>query len=289
MIQFLKLIKRFINQILDIFGFELIKKRALGQNRPSDLDEKELFKPTQMQSPVGLEDYPSNSLIQYFKDQKNNELHKWFHYFEFYDRYFAQFKSKKNIKILEIGVFNGGSLKMWRSYFDPSAQIVGIDINPACEKFNNPSQNIFVRIGPQQDYLFLEKVNNELGPFDIIIDDGSHISEHMISSFYFLYPKALKEGGVYFVEDTHTNYWEIGSGDPEEKTFMGFTKKLINHLNEPHQKIFNIESFNFSNPKKISSMELSSFYATTQSMSFTDSIVVFEKRKPGFLPTQQIR
>ena len=70
-----------------------------------------------------------NELINYFNSNQSNLIHKWAHYFEIYDSYFSKFKNKA-IYFVEIGVFDGGSLQMWKKYFGPQANIIGVDINP---------------------------------------------------------------------------------------------------------------------------------------------------------------
>ena len=73
--------------------------------------------------------------------------------------------------------------------------------------------------------------------FHIIIDDGSHINEHVIETFNLLFPK-LKDGGVYVIEDTQTSYWEEYGGDGTDlnnpKTMMNYFKGLTDCLN--HQE-----------------------------------------------------
>jgi len=84
------------------------------------------------------------------------------------------------------------------------------------------------------DYDFLQRVCNEAGLFDLIIDDGSHINEHVIKSFEFLFPK-LKIGGIYVIEDTQTSYWEDYGGTSndfnKEGTIYHYFKTLIDCLN----------------------------------------------------------
>ena len=119
------------------------------------------------------------------------------HFIEAYQKHFAGLNPKR---VLEIGVQNGGSLKIWRDMF-PRAEIVGIDIDEECTRQRDT--NIEVRIGDQTDEKFLES----LGEFDIIIDDGGHKMSQQQISFNLLMPK-LREGGIYIIEDTHTSYWE---------------------------------------------------------------------------------
>jgi SAM-dependent methyltransferase len=112
--------------------------------------------------------------------------------------------SKKHVKMLEIGVadprFPGASLKMWKEYF-PDIDLIGYDINPDAKQFEQ--EGVSVYIGDQNNPDHLEDcVSLYGGDFDIIIDDGSHYGEHIVTSFKTLYPY-LKEGGIYIIEDLH--------------------------------------------------------------------------------------
>jgi hypothetical protein len=107
----------------------------------------------------------------------------------------------KNIRLLEIGVYKGGSLLGWREYFKNASVIIGIDINPQCKVYENINDNIFVEIGNATDQQFIRQINDKFGPFDIIIDDGSHVNIDVIQSFELLFP-LLNNQGLYIVEDT---------------------------------------------------------------------------------------
>ncbi|MGD0025113.1 MAG: hypothetical protein ABSC37_10905 [Xanthobacteraceae bacterium] len=113
------------------------------------------------------------------------------------------------IRLLEIGVggydfktVGGASLAMWADYF-LSGQITGIDI---AEKrlALNPRVKLFR--GSQEDPVFLKRVCDERGPFDIMIDDGDHVPKHVVSSFHALFP-SLVDGGLYLIEDVQTAFW----------------------------------------------------------------------------------
>lgn len=150
-------------------------------------------------------------------------MHKWVDYLDLYDRHFAQFRGQP-IVLIEIGVWQGGSLEMWRRYFGPDATICGIDINPECAGVVTPPNT--VRIGSQADPNFLRSVVAEIGRPHIVLDDGSHIASHQIISFEALYP-LLRDGGIYAIEDMHTAYWpeyQGGRGRP------GTAVDLVNHL-----------------------------------------------------------
>lgn len=88
--------------------------------------------------------------------------------------------------------------------------------------------------GSQIDKVFLDKVVSESGDLDVIIDDGSHINDHVIQTFQYLFPK-LKKGGVYVIEDTQISYWDEYGGSSsqlnKEGTIYNFFKSLIDALN----------------------------------------------------------
>ncbi len=109
-------------------------------------------------------------------------------------------------------MYQGGSLVMWRRFLHADSVIVGLDIDPSCARFDDPSMQTHVRIGCQSNADFLRHVVEEFGPFDFIIDDGSQISSHMIRSFGELFGAGLVAKGIYIAGDTHANfrndYWD---------------------------------------------------------------------------------
>lgn len=147
-------------------------------------------------------------LAKVFFGPKSRIVDKWLHYLDIYEQHFAKHRGK-DIKFLEIGVFKGGSLEMWRSYFGPQSKICGIDIDPACAAYETPGTT--VRIGSQADPAFLKSVVAEFGVPDIVLDDGSHVAKHQEVSFHTLFP-LLAEGGLYIIEDLHTSYWPKWDG-----------------------------------------------------------------------------
>jgi|GEM_PF-5354974 len=116
-------------------------------------------------------------------------------YLRHYERMMAGFRDRP-ITLLEIGIDQGASLRTWEIHF-PKASIIGVDIMPATQRFAR--KNVVVEIGSQFDAAFLASLAQKYAP-DIIIDDGSHISEHQIFSFEHLF-SCLKPGGLYVVED----------------------------------------------------------------------------------------
>jgi hypothetical protein len=129
------------------------------------------------------------------------------HYFEVYERYFAPFRHAP-IDILEIGVADGISLRIWREYFS-AANIIGIDTRGAPQGIAAliESQRVKHVVGDQSCPTDLEKCLSlsRSGKFDVVIDDASHIGALSKASFEFLFPR-LVSGGLYFIEDYGTGY-----------------------------------------------------------------------------------
>ncbi len=131
----------------------------------------------------------------------------------------------KHVKLLEIGVQSGGSMPDWKEYYGDNSLIVGIDIDPRCKRSENPANNIFVEIGSQLNETFLLEVCKKYGPFDVIIDDGGHTDNMIVTSMQVLYPEnhcLSIHGGIYAIEDLHTMVmkWYM-------KNHSGFTKKIL--------------------------------------------------------------
>ena len=194
-------------------------------------------------------------------------VHKWAHYLDVYERYLARYRNT-DFRMLEIGVCDGGSLAMWRRYFGAEATIVGIDIDPRCAELVT-APNI-VRIGSQADPAFLAQIMRDLGPFDVILDDGSHVAQHQSLSFNVLFP-SLRENGIYMIEDTHTSYWPDWSGGYRRSTsIMETVKRMIDDMHGWYH--------NQATPSPARDW--------IESIHFHDSIIVLEKKRksrPGFL------
>lgn len=166
-------------------------------------------------------------LAKIFFGPKTRLVDKWLHYLERYEQHFGKYRGT-SLKFLEIGVFKGGSLEMWRSYFGPTSRICGIDIDPECAAYETPGTT--VRIGSQADPEFLASVVAEFGTPDIILDDGSHVAEHQEASFRTLFP-LLKEGGLYVIEDLHTAYWPQWNGGYRRKgSAIEIVKDMIDDM-----------------------------------------------------------
>jgi cephalosporin hydroxylase len=144
-----------------------------------------------------------------------------------YEKYLP-FNQNDKIKILEIGVLNGESLCVWKKYY-PNAEIIGIDIDESCKRFE--SENIKIEIGSQYDEKFLKQIIKKYGEFDLILDDGSHMNNHVIFSFKELF-SSVKSGGVYVVEDCCTSYWSHYGGERYGvNTIIEYFKGVVDEVN----------------------------------------------------------
>lgn len=154
-------------------------------------------------------------------------VHKWLHFPQVYERYLARYRGTP-VRMLEIGVFQGGSLEMWRSYLGAEATIHGLDLDPACAERVTPPNR--VHIGSQDDPELLRRVVAEMGGLDVVLDDGSHIGRHQWVSFAVLFP-LLAEGGLYLIEDLHTSYWPGHEGGIGSKTSgIGLVEAVIQDM-----------------------------------------------------------
>ncbi len=115
---------------------------------------------------------------------------------------------EQEISILEIGVLYGASLKVWKDYF-PKAKIVGADINPVVKRF--AQDRITIEMLDQSNVEELTQLCIKHGPFDLVIEDGSHLWEHQITSLKTIFP-FVKDGGIYIAEDLQTNYGSENNG-----------------------------------------------------------------------------
>ena len=194
-----------------------------------------------------------------------------------YDKYFSKIKKKK-LKILEIGIGGhtmkdrgGSSLRALKRYFKNS-QIYGIDL---VDKSLHDRSFLKTLKGSQIDTKFLEEINTKYGPFDIIIDDGSHFVSHQKISFENLFPK-LNYDGIYIIEDVGSSYIK----------YLGGSVKIndkINLMNYFSEHIHNIFSY-FVDPKELDKKSI--FYDISSMQFFSNasncSIIITKHKKIFF-------
>ncbi len=151
-----------------------------------------------------------------------------------YHQRFESFRESP-LTLLEIGIggyedpsVGGNSLLMWRDYF-PRGSIIGLDIY---DKSGLNSDRILTIRGDQSDPVFLDRLGASHGPFDIVIDDGSHRPPHIRQSFRCLFPY-VSDGGWYVIEDMQTSYWEAFDGTSKQgdrPTTIDLLRELIDSM-----------------------------------------------------------
>lgn len=189
-----------------------------------------------------------------FQQAKNYSV-KYEKYFDVYDQIFHRFKNKK-ITFVEVGVFNGGSLEIWKKYFHEDSKIIGIDFNPECKKFEDKGVEIF--IGDQSNENFWDDFFKKVGKVDIILDDGGHTNLQQIITIMKSI-RNINDDGIIITEDTHSSYMSK-FGNPSKYSFINFAKKVIDDIN-----------YKFPNLGKFENSLNDYIY----SISFFESIVVF--------------
>jgi cephalosporin hydroxylase len=145
-------------------------------------------------------DASENPLRNYFNSHKTGRgIWKWEHYFDVYHRYFHKFIGRET-NVLEIGIYSGGSLRMWKDYFGPRSKMYGVDIEDSCKVYEEKGVKVF--IGDQADRSFWRRFKQQVPILDIVIDDGGHAPEQQIATLEEMLPH-LRAGGVYICEDVH--------------------------------------------------------------------------------------
>ena len=168
-----------------------------------------------------------NWLEEYFDaHQTGHGLWKWRHYFPIYDRHLSKFRGRE-VHIVEIGIFSGGSLEMWKEYFGEQAHIYGVDVEPSCLAYEGDGIRVF--IGDQADKIFWNHFVEEVPRIDVIIDDGGHQLHQQVPTFEALLPH-LQPGGVYLCEDLYR------ASNPFHAYFSGLARNLSVHEWSPSEE-----------------------------------------------------
>jgi len=168
------------------------------------------------------------TLLEIFQNTQFRSL-KQDNYFHIYEKTLGKFRNRP-IVFVEIGTLHGGSLFMWRDYFGPEAEIIGIDMNPEAKKWEKHGFRII--IGDQSKEEFWDRFFEAVGDIDVLIDDGGHTNDQQIVTL----SKAvdhIKDDGVIIVEDVHTSYMKE-FGNPSNFSFMSYAKRIIDHVNGRH-------------------------------------------------------
>jgi hypothetical protein len=188
-----------------------LRKLSLDETPPEDFE------------PAGTLRWDANltDMADFFGSDKGSLKHN---YTPVYEAYLAKLKSEP-INLLEIGVACGASLKMWSRYF-PYAKVTGVDIRPECAALCKGYPSIEIKIADATKTPIF-------GDWDVIVDDGSHISGHIVRAFDKQWPW-LKSGGLYFIEDLRCTYhpayavpFPVDPADKARGNFMYLLDRLM--------------------------------------------------------------
>lgn len=217
------------------------------------------------------------TLQELYFSHKGYSSDKWNIYLDVYDRVFESFKNYP-VRLLEIGVQNGGSLDIWGKFFDQAKIIVGCDINEKCNTLEYLHKPIKVIIGDINDLRTLKSIKSESTSYDIIIDDGSHTSSDIVTSFWRLFP-LLELGGIYVIEDLHCSYWkEFEGGLHTPLSSMNFFKLLPDILNFEHWGTKQVRTDHVSHFLDNHCHDPEALLSEIHSIEFINSMCIIKKR-----------
>lgn len=224
-------------------------------------------------------------------DYYHNHLHhgkktdKWELYIQAYDVMLAPYRDKK-INLVEIGIQNGGSLEVWEKYFPNFERIVGCDINTDCLKLTYANPDIHVVVGDaNEDAIISEIISKTNNRIDIVIDDGSHTSSDIITTFIKYFP-LLADDGIFIIEDLHCSYWkEFEGGLYDPMSSMAFLKKLSDVINYEHWGYPGKKSSDlFSEFGEFLNIDVTKVpYDTIHSITFYNSVCIIHKKNKNCL------
>lgn len=151
---------------------------------------------------------------------------KYDSYFHAYEELLSKYRGKE-ITFVEVGIFNGGSLFMWREYFGPQARIIGVDMNPASKMWESHGFEIY--IGDQACQIFWRDFFQKVGSVDVLIDDCGHTNLQQITTVHCAV-EHIRDGGLLIVEDVHTIYFKE-FGNTWSRALIGFAAKIVDGIN----------------------------------------------------------
>jgi glycosyltransferase involved in cell wall biosynthesis/peptidoglycan hydrolase CwlO-like protein len=221
------------------------------------------------------------TLRQLYEQHQGKVSDKWSIYLTEYDRILSPYRDKP-VRLLEIGIQNGGSLEIWGKYFALAHSIVGCDINPDCAKLVYTDPCITVVVGDANSDETEQTIAVISPNFDVIIDDGSHRSGDIIRSFVRYFPH-LAHGGFFVAEDLHCSYWAgFQGGLFHPASSVAFFKRLADvvsyeHWGLPHARKDILASFSRTYDIDISEEMLSHIH----SIEFINSLCVIRKSLPA--------
>lgn len=202
---------------------------------------------------------PPSALRDFFESRTTGPgIWKWNHYFDVYERHLSKFRNSP-VGILEIGIYSGGSLELWRSYFGEKSRVYGVDLLPECMAYERDGIRVF--IGDQADRKFWGRVKGDVAQLDVVIDDGGHLPRQQMVTLEELLPH-LRPGGIYICEDIHHDV----------NAFTSYVHQLTNDLNA-----FEKATQDTEDPARRLACKSTNLQSAVASIHFYPFLVVIEK------------
>ena len=217
----------------------------------------------------------TNSLESCFFNIETHSL-KIDTYFENYESAFEGLQ-KRNLVVVEAGVLDGGSLKMWQSFFGSTSRIIGIEKNPKAVELRSLGLEIF--IADQESKADLRKVFEEIGPIDVFIDDGGHTAKGQIISSL-VAAKHVRDGGFIIIEDTHSSF-ASDFGMPHKYSFANWVHQVADLMDQAY--LVN-KGLNDQKSFKKYPAELVEFVSHVHEVRKFRSMTIFEIRHNSLAP-----
>ncbi len=229
---------KMIARLLKIIGWALahLKDAAYGIENAMFARRARLYSQAwsgKDQKNVAADPQMPNRLRTYFDaNTEGHGIFKLHHYFDVYERHFRKFVGKE-VHIVEIGVYSGGSLKMGRDYFGDKCTVYGVDILEECRTYE--SDGIKILIGDQADREFWNKFREKVPRVDIIVDDGGHQAEQQIVTLEEMLPY-IAPGGIYLCEDVSGSRMKLTA-------YVNGLQNELNHIDPSGERTFKASVF----------------------------------------------
>lgn len=205
---------------------------------------------------------------------------KWSGNLVHYDRILRDLRDS-DIRLLEIGVQNGGSLEIWSSYFARGRIFVGCDINPDCGLLGFADPRIHVVVADAGTPLAKTRIMELSGRFDLVIDDGSHRSGDILRAFLQYFP-TVTANGLYVIEDLHCSYWREFEGGLDCATAsLAFFRAVTDVINLEHWQDERNVAARFRHFEDAHGLEIDTrIFRSVASVEFVNSMVIIRKGGP---------
>lgn len=207
--------------------------------------------------------YYMKTIADLFQESKR-PTYKYDTYFDAYEELFAPYKGK-DVVFVEVGIQGGGSLEVWKKFFGPKSRIIGIDLNPVL-KDELEADGFEIFTGDQSSEDFWKSFFEEVGPVDILLDDGGHTNLQTKTTIKCSL-EHINDRGLLIVEDAHQSYMKQFQ-NPSDDSLIHHTKDIVDLVNSRSMRV----KMKFPDPCKMRSQ--------IHSVQYFESIVALKVNRP---------